>query len=59
MTTSLFHLIRQSQGDAVKEENQKKERIKGQLAQLVPDSRGLLTRFGRVWVPASCEARQT
>ena len=48
VTTSLFDLIRQSQ-----------ERIKGQLAQLVPDSRGLLTRFGRVWVPAFCEARQT
>jgi hypothetical protein len=59
VTTSLFDLVRQSQGDAVKEENWKKERIKGQLAHLVPDSRGLLTRFGRVWVPASCEARQT
>ena len=39
--------------------NWNKERIKGQLAQLVPDSRGLLTSFGRVWVPASCGARQT
>ncbi|KAJ9553118.1 LOW QUALITY PROTEIN: hypothetical protein OSB04_017163 [Centaurea solstitialis] len=29
----------------------KKERIKGQLAQLVSDSRGLLTRLGRIWVP--------
>ncbi|KAJ9552277.1 hypothetical protein OSB04_016322 [Centaurea solstitialis] len=59
VTTSLFELIRQSQADAVKEENQKKERIKGQLPQLVTDSRGLLTRFGRVWVPVSGEARQT
>ena len=56
VTASSFDLIWKSQDDAVKEENQKKERIKGQLAQLVPDSRGLLTRFGRVWVPASCEA---
>ncbi|KAJ9561205.1 hypothetical protein OSB04_006365 [Centaurea solstitialis] len=59
VTTSLFDLIRQSQADAIKEENQKKERIKGQLPQLVTDSRGLLTRFGRVWVPVSGEARQT
>ncbi|KAJ9556412.1 hypothetical protein OSB04_011026 [Centaurea solstitialis] len=59
VTTSLFDLIRQSQADAIKEENQKKERIKGQLLQLVADSRGLLTRFGRVWVPVSCEARHT
>lgn len=59
VTTSLIELIKRSQGDAIKEENQKKERIKGQLAQLISDSRGLLTRYGRVWVPALCEARQT
>ncbi|KAJ9557295.1 hypothetical protein OSB04_011909 [Centaurea solstitialis] len=57
--TSLFDLIRQSQVDAIKEENQKKERIKGQLPRLVTDSRVLLTRFGRVWVPVTGEARQT
>ncbi|KAJ9561836.1 hypothetical protein OSB04_006996 [Centaurea solstitialis] len=44
---------------AVKEGNQKKERIKGQVEPLIADSRGLLTRYGRVWVPVSCEARQT
>ncbi|KAJ9553347.1 hypothetical protein OSB04_017392 [Centaurea solstitialis] len=59
VTTSLIELIRSSQVEAVKVENQKRERIKGQLAQLVTDSRGLLTRSGRVWVSASCEARQT
>ncbi|KAJ9545025.1 hypothetical protein OSB04_024732 [Centaurea solstitialis] len=59
VTTSLIELIKSSQSEAVKEENQKKERIKGQLDQLVTDSRGLLTRSGRVWVPVSCEARQT
>ncbi|KAJ9553505.1 hypothetical protein OSB04_017550 [Centaurea solstitialis] len=59
VTTSLLDLIRQSQADAIKKENQKRDRIKGQLAQLVPDGRGLLTRLGRVWVPVSCEARQT
>ncbi|KAJ9557749.1 hypothetical protein OSB04_012363 [Centaurea solstitialis] len=59
VTTSLLELIKSSQVDDVKEENQKKERIKGQLAQLVSDSRGLLTRLGCVWVSVSCEARQT
>ncbi|KAJ9541893.1 hypothetical protein OSB04_028399 [Centaurea solstitialis] len=59
VTTSLIELIKSSQVEAVKVENQKRERIKGQLAQLVTDSRGLLTRSGRVWVPVSCEARQT
>ncbi|KAJ9553287.1 hypothetical protein OSB04_017332 [Centaurea solstitialis] len=49
VTTSLLELIKSSQVDAVKGENQKKERIKGQLAQLVSDSRGILTRSGRVW----------
>ncbi|KAJ9546782.1 hypothetical protein OSB04_019325 [Centaurea solstitialis] len=59
VTTSLIELIKSSQIEAVKVENQRRERIKGQLAQLVTDSRGLLTRSGRVWVPVSCEARQT
>ncbi|KAJ9535388.1 hypothetical protein OSB04_un001497 [Centaurea solstitialis] len=59
VSTSLIELIRQSQVEAIKADNQKRERIKGQVDQLATDSRGLLTRFGRVWVPASCEARQT
>ncbi|KAJ9552981.1 hypothetical protein OSB04_017026 [Centaurea solstitialis] len=59
VSASLIELIRQSQEEAVKQENQRKERIKGQVDQLVADSRGLLTRYGRVWVPVSCEARQT
>ncbi|KAJ9556067.1 hypothetical protein OSB04_010681 [Centaurea solstitialis] len=59
VSASLIELIRQSQEEAVKLENQRKERIKGQVDQLVANSRGLLTRYGRVWVPVSCEARQT
>ncbi|KAJ9560649.1 hypothetical protein OSB04_005809 [Centaurea solstitialis] len=59
VSASLIELIRQSQEEAVKQENQRKERIKGQVDRLVADSRGLLTRYGRVWVPVSCEARQT
>ncbi|KAJ9563166.1 hypothetical protein OSB04_008326 [Centaurea solstitialis] len=59
VTTSLIELIRQSQVEVVKEGNHKRKRIKGQVDQLIADSRGLLTRYGRVWVPVSCEARQT
>ncbi|KAJ9547488.1 hypothetical protein OSB04_020031 [Centaurea solstitialis] len=59
VSASLIEMIRQSQEEAVKKENQRKERIKGHVDQLVADSRGLLTRYGRVWVPVSCEARQT
>ncbi|KAJ9564288.1 hypothetical protein OSB04_000254 [Centaurea solstitialis] len=44
--------------EAIKADNQKRERIKGQVDQLAADNRGLLTRYGRVWVPVSCEARQ-
>ncbi|KAJ9535922.1 LOW QUALITY PROTEIN: hypothetical protein OSB04_un000910 [Centaurea solstitialis] len=54
----LIELIRQSQVEAIKADNQKRWRIKGQVEQLATDSRGLLTRYGRVWVPVSCEARQ-
>ena len=32
-------------------ENHKKEKIRGQVLNLVKDSRELLTRHGRVWVP--------
>ncbi|KAJ9547200.1 hypothetical protein OSB04_019743 [Centaurea solstitialis] len=40
VTSSLFDLIQKSQADTIKEENQKKQRIKGHLPQLVADSRG-------------------
>ncbi|KAJ9560610.1 LOW QUALITY PROTEIN: hypothetical protein OSB04_005770, partial [Centaurea solstitialis] len=59
VSTSLIELIRQSQVEVIKADNQKRERIKGQVDQLAADNRGLLTRYGRVWVPVSCEARQT
>lgn len=35
------------------------ERIKGESARFVQDSRRLLTRYGRVWVPMSGGVRQT
>jgi hypothetical protein len=58
ITTSLFDAIRDAQLEAVKDENQNKERIKGQVPNLVKDSRELLTRFGRIWVPFIGETRQ-
>ncbi|KAI3751218.1 hypothetical protein L2E82_22266 [Cichorium intybus] len=58
VTTSLPDMIRQSQSEAIKPENQNKERIKGQVPQLVKDSRGLLTRHNRIWMPANGGIRQ-
>ncbi|KAJ9544814.1 hypothetical protein OSB04_024521 [Centaurea solstitialis] len=48
-----------AQEEASQEGNQNGERIRGQLATMVRDSRGLLTRFGRVWIPRAGTARQT
>ncbi|KAJ9544243.1 hypothetical protein OSB04_023950 [Centaurea solstitialis] len=59
VTTSFLDLVLRAQEEASREENQNGERIRGQMAALVRDSRGLLTRFGRVWVPRAGTARQT
>ncbi|KAJ9546328.1 hypothetical protein OSB04_018871 [Centaurea solstitialis] len=59
VTTSFVDLVLQAQEEASREENQNGERIRGQMAALVRDSRGLLTRFARVWVPRAGTARQT
>ncbi|KAD2393085.1 hypothetical protein E3N88_40062 [Mikania micrantha] len=40
--------------EALKEENWKRDRIKGQAHNLDEDSRGLKTRWGRVWIPPTC-----
>ena len=47
----LMGLIREAQIEGVREENWKKERIRGEITIFVLDSRGLLTRCGQVWVP--------
>ncbi|KAJ9546624.1 hypothetical protein OSB04_019167 [Centaurea solstitialis] len=54
-----LNLVRRAQEEASMEENQNKERVRGQLPLMVRDSRGLLTRHGRVWVPLAGGARQT
>ncbi|KAJ9567489.1 hypothetical protein OSB04_003455 [Centaurea solstitialis] len=59
VTTSFVDLVLRAQEEASREENQNGERIRGQMAALVRDSRGLLTRYGRVWVPRAGTARQT
>ncbi|KAJ9547279.1 hypothetical protein OSB04_019822 [Centaurea solstitialis] len=59
VTTSFLDLVLRAQEEASREENQNGERIRGQMAALVRDSRGLLTRYGRVWVPRAGTARQT
>ncbi|KAJ9544711.1 hypothetical protein OSB04_024418 [Centaurea solstitialis] len=56
--TPLLDLIRTSQIEAVKAENVKKERIPGEVSMLVRDSRDLLTRYDRVWVPSLGNNRQ-
>ncbi|KAJ9556692.1 hypothetical protein OSB04_011306 [Centaurea solstitialis] len=59
VTTSFVDVVRRAQEEASREENQNGERIRGQLSALIRDSRGLLTRYGRVWVPRAGAARQT
>ncbi|KAJ9552821.1 LOW QUALITY PROTEIN: hypothetical protein OSB04_016866 [Centaurea solstitialis] len=59
VTTSFVDVVRRAQEEASREENQNGERIRGQMSALVRDSRGLLTRYGRVWVPRAGAARQT
>ena len=51
VVTPLLEMIGKPQFEAVKEENQKKERVKGQVSTFVRDSRDLLTRYSRIWVP--------
>ncbi|KAJ9541969.1 hypothetical protein OSB04_028475 [Centaurea solstitialis] len=53
VTTSFVDVVRRAQEEA------SRERIRGQMPALVRDSRGLLTRYGRVWVPRAGAAQQT
>ncbi|KAK9048751.1 hypothetical protein SSX86_032282 [Deinandra increscens subsp. villosa] len=57
VTSNLIARIKEAQTEAVKEENWKKERIVGQVKDLVDEESGIKTRFGRVWVPNSCDVR--
>ncbi|KAD4889132.1 hypothetical protein E3N88_21205 [Mikania micrantha] len=54
VTSDLVNQIKAAQTEALKEENWKRDRIKGLAHQLDEDSRGLKTRWGRVWIPPTC-----
>ncbi|KAK9055581.1 hypothetical protein SSX86_026665 [Deinandra increscens subsp. villosa] len=58
VTSELLSRIKEAQVEAIKEENLKKERIVGQVKYLVEEDSGLRTRFGRVWVPNTCEVKK-
>ncbi|KAL4555554.1 hypothetical protein LXL04_038176 [Taraxacum kok-saghyz] len=51
IVTPLIEMISKAQGVAILDENAKRERVAGDISIFVRDSRGLLTRYGRVWVP--------
>jgi hypothetical protein len=51
MTPEVMKQINDAQVEALKEDQVKNERIKGQEKELVMDARGVLTRFGRIWIP--------
>ncbi|KAJ9566466.1 hypothetical protein OSB04_002432 [Centaurea solstitialis] len=59
VTNSFLDLVHRAQEEAGQNENQNKERVRGQLPLMVRDTRGLLTRHGRVWIPLAGNARQT
>ncbi|KAJ9543974.1 LOW QUALITY PROTEIN: hypothetical protein OSB04_023681 [Centaurea solstitialis] len=59
VTTSFLELVRRALEEAGRSENQNRERVWSQLPLMVQDSRGLLTRHERVWVPHAGGARQT
>ena len=54
VVSELIDRIKETQTEALKEENWKQNRIKGQVLNLEDDSRGLKTRWGRVWTPPTC-----
>ncbi|KAJ9557122.1 hypothetical protein OSB04_011736 [Centaurea solstitialis] len=52
-------LYHPAQEEASRDENQNKERVRGQLPLMVGDNRELLLRHNQVWVPLTSGARQT
>ncbi|KAD4180362.1 hypothetical protein E3N88_28953 [Mikania micrantha] len=59
ITSGLIEKIKEAQKEALKEENWKRDRIKGQAYNLDEDNRGLKTRWGRVWIPPTCPLKST
>ncbi|KAD3067679.1 hypothetical protein E3N88_35559 [Mikania micrantha] len=59
ITSGLIEQIKEAQKEALKEENWKRDRIKGQAYNLDEDNRGLKTRWGRMWIPPTCPLKST
>ncbi|KAK1435339.1 hypothetical protein QVD17_01100 [Tagetes erecta] len=57
ITSDLFERIKVAQTEALKEENWKRERIVGQVKDLDENVSGVKTRFGRVWIPNTCDVK--
>ena len=49
--TPVLDTIRGAQAEAVRSENQKRERVVGLVSEFVTNSWGLMTFQGRIWVP--------
>ncbi|KAD2805228.1 hypothetical protein E3N88_38605 [Mikania micrantha] len=58
ISSEIISHIKEAQQEAIKEENWKRDRIKGQVKNLEEDERGLLTRWGRVWIPPTCPFKE-
>ncbi|XP_021991188.1 uncharacterized protein LOC110887941 [Helianthus annuus] len=54
VTSGKLERIREAQTEAVREENWKKERIKGMVKDLTEGSNGMKYRNDRIWVPNTC-----
>ncbi|KAK1441182.1 hypothetical protein QVD17_07022 [Tagetes erecta] len=57
VTSGLFDKIREAQKEAIKETNWKKERIIGDVKNLSENEDRLKTRFGRIWIPNTCDVK--
>ncbi|KAL4565797.1 hypothetical protein LXL04_029903 [Taraxacum kok-saghyz] len=58
METPLLELIGKAQELTILDANSKRERVSGEIPSFERDGRGLLTRYGRVWVPFTGGNRQ-
>ena len=59
MESSLLGMIREAQDMATQEGNLNREKVVNELPKMERDGRGLLTRYGRVWVPFAGGNRKT
>jgi len=57
ISVNFYDQIKEAQEKAL-QRDPKQERIKGQIQNFSKDSRGLTIRFGRIWIPFSCELKQ-